>query len=232
MKLKKIASLALAGVMAVGMLAGCGTDKGGNTTNDKTDNGTSAAAYVDAVNNGQSIKNKVKVTFAYSTELEDAANKALALYQNGSGNVGTAMQQYMPSLMDAVNTLNNNFYDDEYALPGKDYDSSTDSDSVTYFGMAYLGDTPASDAYLQNKAAEEINALVAQLDDTTKVAYGKTVKDNNNNTKYATKVDEDYQDFSYTGNICVVERETISGQTQYYLMVTLTQTVTERVLEK
>ena len=49
MKLKKIASLALAGVMAVSMLAGC---KGGNTVVDGNGN-ANVPSIVTAVNNGQ-----------------------------------------------------------------------------------------------------------------------------------------------------------------------------------
>ena len=70
MKLKKIASLAMAGVMAVSMLAGC------SGTNVDDDNDVvvtpSASSIVTAVNNGQSAANAVKVEFTSDSELDAA----------------------------------------------------------------------------------------------------------------------------------------------------------------
>ena len=220
MKLKKIASLALAGVMAVSMLAGCSTNKGGDATSDTTDtNGVSAAAFVDAVNNGQSIKNKVKVNFTYNADMEDAANKAVDLYGGNqvvfdqtNTKLPTAMKQYMPSLMDTEANLDNFFDDNKLST------EDNDGDTVTCFMVGTIGSTGYSEAVLKNAAAKSVDSIVAQLDDTTKTT--------------ATKVDAHYQDYSYTGSFCVFEAETTSGTTVYYMAVVLTQTVTDHVLEK
>ena len=233
MKLKKIASLALAGIMAASMLAGCNT--GSSNTTGGTDTSSNYASIVDAVNNGQSIKNKVKVTFTYNTDLEDAANKAVALYQDGAGvnEVTAAIKQYMPSLLDAETTFTN-FYDDEHALPGtKGSTKDNDGDTVTYFEVTTIGAKPASDAFLKNFAANHIDSLVAKLDNTNKVKTGEAILGNDGRTYNAvTKGGDHYQDYSYTGSVCVVEAKATTGQVVYYMATILTQTVTDHVLEK
>ena len=57
MKLKKIASLALAGIMAVSMLAGCNGSSSSSTTTERE----TTTGIVAAVNNGQDKTNEVKV---------------------------------------------------------------------------------------------------------------------------------------------------------------------------
>ena len=78
MKLKKIASLALAGVMAVSMLAGCEGGKGNDNNN--PDNGQpviTTTPVVDAVNKGQKSTNAVKIKFTKNDSLDAALAKAL-----------------------------------------------------------------------------------------------------------------------------------------------------------
>ena len=71
MKLKKIASLALAGVMAVSMLAGCSTT-GAVTPNQPSAPATSVSANVDAL-----VNQPAYVTFADSTQLDAALKDAV-----------------------------------------------------------------------------------------------------------------------------------------------------------
>ena len=74
MKLKKIASLALAGIMAVSMLAGCSNgenNNGGNSGDDNTVITPSTTPVVDAVNKGQDVTNDVKITFTADSKLKD-----------------------------------------------------------------------------------------------------------------------------------------------------------------
>ena len=54
MKLKKIASVALAGVMAVSVLAGCGANAGANSGNTNTETETSTS-IVEAVNKARAL---------------------------------------------------------------------------------------------------------------------------------------------------------------------------------
>ena len=77
MKLKKIASLMLAGVMAVSMLAGCSNGANHGDANGDGDVVTEISAIVKEFNDGQSAANKAKVEFSSDAAL-DAAMKKVA----------------------------------------------------------------------------------------------------------------------------------------------------------
>ena len=64
MKLKKIASLALAGIMAVSMLAGCKDGGNGNSGSSSSGTTVTAAPIVSAMNNELSEKQKEQLSFA------------------------------------------------------------------------------------------------------------------------------------------------------------------------
>ena len=76
MKLKKIASLALAGIMAVSMLTACGEGGNGNNGEDVPPETVVTTGIADAANGERSnyIKNSMKVTYTES----DSVNSALA----------------------------------------------------------------------------------------------------------------------------------------------------------
>ena len=85
MKLKKIASLMLAGVMAVSMLTACGSNGNtgnGNNGNENPDPTPATTSVVDAVNKGQSAANAVKIDFTVNSELDNALAKAVSVYGN------------------------------------------------------------------------------------------------------------------------------------------------------
>ena len=231
MKLKKIASLALAGVMAVSMLAGC---KGGNTVVGGNDD-ANVPSIVTAVNNGQSVGNKVKVNFTTDATLESAAKKAVEQYGDSSdetttvggqtyeGNLWVAIRQY-GDLLGAENDFAN-FYSNE-SIKGMTFANAKDAydgEKNTFMNVSYVGQSPASDAYIMNKAASIVNNFVYCLDDTTKVPEGET---------NATKAGDDYLDFSYTGKVCLFKVDMSAGYTTYYLATVIEQTVTEKTLEK
>ena len=80
MKLKKIASLMLAGIMAVSMLAGCngktnGEEKPGDDVVVVPETG-----IVAAINNGQDAANDVKIDFASNSSLDAALSSAAKAY--------------------------------------------------------------------------------------------------------------------------------------------------------
>ena len=232
MKLKKIASLALAGVMAVSMLAGC---KGGSTVVGGKDDAT-VPSIVSAVNNGQSVGNDVKVTFTTDAALENAAKKAVELYQDGAStatnnaNLRTAIAQYGPDLLGAENNFTD-FYSNE-SISGVTFanaEDAYDGEKNTFMNVSYVGQSPASDAYIMNAAAAIVDGYVSQLDDTTKVTKEDAEKDP---TLAPTEAGDDYFDYSYTGNVCLFSVERSSGVTSYYLATVIEQTVTEKTLEK
>ena len=76
MKLKKVVSLALAGVMAVSMLAGCGTNKKDGPTQD--DNGAVKAGYSAEFGKIVDLKDMDYVTFQDSTVDQEALKAAVA----------------------------------------------------------------------------------------------------------------------------------------------------------
>ena len=77
MKLKKIASLMLAGIMAVSMLAGC---KSGTTTDDgNTDVKPVDSSFAAKINDELDDNQKAIVTFKADSTLESALNKAAGM---------------------------------------------------------------------------------------------------------------------------------------------------------
>ena len=76
MKLKKFASMLLAGVMAVSMLAGCQTTSNDQPTQPEQPT-TPATGYSAAVQGKLSTIAKVKLTLSDSTELDNALNYAV-----------------------------------------------------------------------------------------------------------------------------------------------------------
>ena len=89
MKLKKIASLMLAGVMAVSMLTACGSNDGagnGNNGNENPDPTPATTSVVDAVNKGQSAANAVKIDFTVNSKLDNTLAKAVSVYGNDATN--------------------------------------------------------------------------------------------------------------------------------------------------
>ena len=106
MKLKKIASLMLAGIMAVSMLAGCN----GETAPDPDDNGNGgvtvtgySAVLGDALKDNKAIKDKDYITFANNNEdqtalqaaVDSVETSALEIYagKRGAQSIGAADPQ-------------------------------------------------------------------------------------------------------------------------------------------
>ena len=80
MKLKKIVSLALAGIMAVSMLTACGEGDSNSTVTPPVDNTTSTGLSAQLGDEASALTNS-KVTFADSTALNNALKHAV-------GNIG------------------------------------------------------------------------------------------------------------------------------------------------
>lgn len=106
MKLKKIASLALAGALAVSMLAGCGTKT--NNNGEPEQPSASATSIVDAVNDGQSALNKAKITFTADANLDNTLSRIA-----GKLGVSTAVSN--------MNTNLQNLYGLKYVQPGNEW---------------------------------------------------------------------------------------------------------------
>ena len=96
MKLKKIASLALAGIMAVSMLTACGEGNSNSTVTPPVDNTTSTGLSAQLGDEASDLTNS-KVTFADSTALNNALKHAV-------GNIGdrTISQAFIANINDVT----------------------------------------------------------------------------------------------------------------------------------
>ena len=236
MKLKKIASLALAGVMAVSMLAGC--SNGGNTNEGNTgnDNNTvvtpSTTPVVEAVNKGQSASNSVKVNFTVNNSLDAALKKSVSVRGSDSQvssvawdiTVMTGLKQVDTTLTnvqnkfelkDAIGTVYGSFAGANLAY-GKDTGDKSQKDK-TWTAFAVVEFDAWNDEAALNSVAYAVNSIVSDLpahSDTTNTVKGAK-----------------YYSYGYTGNISMVSVQQPDGSNNYYVAFVLNQTVTESTLK-
>ena len=206
MKLKKIASLALAGVMAVSMLTACG----GKTVNDgENNNGTvvvPTSSIVTAVNNGQDATNDVKIEFTSDASLDAALAKAVDAIGEYPAVVGLNVQ------MARLTGMECGFGD---MLGSKDSVHETlitmDGNKMERFEAFPLMSAFADKAAAEKAAAKYIDEeIVSKLDDTTL----------NDHTQNGQK----YVNFDYEGSVSLVSSTDNDGTVNYYVAVVITRT--------
>ena len=204
MKLKKIASLALAGVMAISMLAGC-SGKTENNENGSVVVTPGSSSIATAFNNGQDADNKVKVTFTADSKLESQLNQVVKL--GGAFTTGDGIESAIEALTGKTN--------------GALYTSAADAkkgEVVTqWFGLTANSNTYWSETDAINAAARAVNKQIASLPLNNK--DGKTEG-------------EKYIEFSYTGSVAVLTVENVNGTTSYYGVYSITQTAAEKTVER
>ena len=209
MKLKKIASLMLAGVMAVSMLAGCsgnGNDSGNN--GDGTVIKPSTSSIVAAFNDGQDEDNKAKVTFSSDATFDAAVKKAIE-------NVGdSANKNWVKALIAGLTGANyNSSWNDFNTKAAKNGEKVTVLGLETYGSGWYWTENAAME-----EAARDVNEKIAELKATT--------KDSSMNEG------DTYYDYTYTGNVSMVAAQQESGATVYYVAYTVTRTAYEQKVTK
>ena len=224
MKLKKIASLMLAGVMAVSMLAGCSgksnggdNDNGGNTVVEP-----STSSIVTAFNNGQDEDNKVKVTFSSNASLDAALKKAVENSGDYTQGVTETIEDLLGEDWGSLFTYsgNNLLGPDDFFDEGDSASTGLkDKKAVTAFGVRIgYSNIFWSEENFVDSAVRELNEYINEfLDATTKndgLAQG-----------------EKYYDFSYTGNVSMVSSQQEGGNTVYYIAYTITQTAAEQTVK-
>lgn len=234
MKLKKIASLALAGIMAVSMLAGCSNgenNNGGNSGDDNTVITPSTTPVVDAVNKGQDVTNDVKITFTADSKLDAALQKAVSVYGTDSTTAELKNAIYnMTGLKDVLAYQEEKFYQKapellfdgaflngkfEYGHSTYDPDHDLNGKVYTIFNVEEITSANAlSEEAALNVVAEKADSLIAQLAKTSKEV----------------QTGEKYYSYSYDGNISMVSVTAIDGTTNYYVAYVVNQTVTEKTL--
>ena len=223
MKLKKIASLMLAGVMAVSMLAGCNSAPVDDNTDDNNGNVVTPTSIVTAVNNGQSATNRVKIDFTADAALDSALTKAVKSIGDRWDSTGLNVEMVRLTGNDLIK--NTTFYNGgENTNYGTAVDPNADPwkniDGTVIEGMAAmpLMNVMSDKAAAEKAAAKIINEVVAELDDTT-YAEGVTVSG------------DKYCDFSYTGTVSMVSSVENDGTVNYYFAFVITQTTAVKTLK-
>ena len=213
MKLKKIASLMLAGVMAVSMLAGC--SNGTKPDDDEKDPvvNTGLTGSVIAALDEDTTKN---VEFAADSNLQAVLEKVVknAGYDGLSKVTGQ-------DLIDVDSDLG------KYGtLPGvtvstnKKSTESTDKEVQTVVGLVYVAGNGMNENTVAKELASEIDGQVVYTG-----GWSKLPTDSRN---YTDKDGEYWYDFAYTAGMASVEvSDAVNGQTGYVVAYTVTRTPTK-----
>ena len=234
MKLKKITSLALAGIMAVSMLAGC--SNGGNNGGNSGDNGTvitpATSSVVEAVNKGQSAANDVKIDFTVNSELDATLAKAVAVYGNDADDTGydevkaaitriTGLESKRADEGEKAYTTANWVADRSGFLTSYvqhaqavQYDKDAKGNVYTWFEVIRI-------SALNEDAA--LNYIAWIMDQDIGVMAAHSNVDGN-------KAGDKYYGYGYDGNISMVSVEKLDGTTEYYVAFVINQTVSEQTL--
>lgn len=251
MKLKKIASLALAGVMAVSMLAGCngGTSNNGTPDDDGGDVVVTTSPVVKAVNDGQTSGNVVKINFTDDSKLNTALQKAVEVYGTDAmpGQIKTAITNNTGLEMKSADVKDLQYIDNDDNVDKNkvnDYgflsnlikyeNISTkdgkkgDLNGKVYTYMDVYAFTALSEEAALNYVAKGADAMIAELAAVSNDATNDGVLDKD--APYEVNVDGKYYDYDYTGSISMVSVTTIAGTTTYYVAYVVNQTVTEKTL--
>ena len=252
MKLKKIASLALAGVMAVSMLAGCngGTSNNGTPDDDGGDVVVTTSPIVKAVNDGQTSGNVVKINFTDDSKLNTALQKAVEVYGTDAmpgqieaaitNNTGLETKSADVEDLQYINNINANVAADKVNGYGflsnliKYENISTkggkkgDLNGKVYTYVNVEAFPALSEEAALNYVAQGADAMIAELAAVSNDATNDGVLDKDG--AYEVNVDGKYYDYDYTGSISMVSVTTIAGTTTYYVAYVVNQTVTEKTL--
>ena len=209
MKLKKIASLMLAGIMAVSMLAACGEASSNSTETPDVTPVTGVAATV----NGELNANKDKISFTDNDVVTDLLESYFAENPIKAGTWTNAANGVVVNNNADFNGLKSSLTN---VLGAKNYNFSTNgfagntNEDGTYFELYIVGSSYVSE--------ENALRMVGQHLDDVKLA-----DDNKAETDPATK------DLSYTGTVAAIEAESKGGTESVWVIVaTITQTSADK----
>ena len=212
MKLKKIASLMLAGIMAVSMLAGCKTaDNNGEEENPVVPVASDAVAYA---NDALSAKEKEVMTFSGNTEL-DALLKKVA---TNPDNFSSAEIEYVSKNYAVGSNLNNTGYD----LEDKVVDGLTGQRSDVFSSF----NAKPVDGVSQKVVV--VGTVSGNVDEKTAVQMFVDAYASYFATKFPDAINGGYA-CDYAGEISVVKVASPehSDKTAWVMAIVATQTVTE-----
>ena len=245
MKLKKIASLMLAGVMAVSMLTACGSNGNtgnGNNGNENPDPTPATTSVVDAVNKGQSAANAVKIDFTVNSELDNALAKAVSVYGNDADeditnitNTGVVVELEVANAITRMTGLESvsaktgasgyispNWVDDNGFLTetvdrAQAVQNNKDAKGKVYTLFAVDQFSAWTEEAALNMVAEAADEMIAELDAHSDVD--------------GLQAGDKYYTYGYDGNISMVSVKNLDGTTDYYVAYVVNQTVTESTLK-
>ena len=214
MKLKKIASLMLAGIMAVSMLAACGEASSNSTETPDVTPVTGVAATV----NGELDKNAKKISFTDDKVVTDLLTNYFKENPVQAGNWTSATDAeakhtgWYHDLQDTIKAVIGAKNENHQGMG----DFSADGKNVgTYFSMYVLN----SDVLTQEDALRMVGQNIDSLDLPTEGAVydaGSTQTAKN-------------KDFSYTGTVAAIEAESKGGTESVWVIVaTITQTSADK----
>ena len=221
MKLKKIASLALAGVMAVSMLAGCANKPGNN--NNGNGNGQVETTVADVLNKAQT--GDVKVNFTENADLNAALQTAIAQY---------GMQLNEDKLTKAAKLVG---IDETASIKGlasgwqfsTGYNSGLEgllTNDVKYDQNDKLADTYTTVGYKEfKKYPSTASALTAMANEMNEILGNKKLGTHSDSDGSSLVKGDKYYTYSYDGNVALITLNNTDGTVTYGLFYVINQTV-------
>ena len=211
MKLKKIASLMLAGIMAVSMLAACGEGNNINKNPGSSSSEPTVANVVSAVEGGIKRHNpNLTITVKSSPTLDQRIEKLFATASDYKDNEGVIVEHLKDVFGIADRDLNvgyADFMDADVAAYIADHGSTKDDDRDTLWGYAYIKVTNDDDAFVT--AGNVIGKAFADAGFSNKI-----------DEIGATDVLKGYA-VNYTLYVCGDETVTFNGDTNSYVVAVL-----------
>ena len=226
MKLKKIASLALAGVMAVSMLAGCKSNNSGST-GDQGNTVVETTGIAKELNDVQIAGSDVQINFTSDSTLDAYFAKAVKTSGQFANVDPTALQQVGKLLMEysgiVVPTTNVDATTGSFSFTKaastfmKANADCQDGKTVTYAAIASVD----SNSYTTDDAA--VYYFVNQLNDSVI----KTLQKDTYDESKGMGIGSTYYELGYTGKASMAKFTDANGIVHYYFAVMIEQTATE-----
>ena len=216
MKLNKVLALALSGVMAVSMLAGCSGNPGNGGQDDQGQEVVTNSVAA-KVNDELSDANKKKITFTDDADLEKNLTDAVTL--NGLVSLPQAAKVQV--------TMN-----DLTGLKETDYTNMTSNKTAKEYEVMLVRASTANVTPItaMDNFMKEVNTWVSAMPYAASGSTTYADADALENAKLAEGTV--YTQYSYTGSVAMVQATNYAGTSvQYYFVVTIAQSATTAVAD-
>lgn len=232
MKLKKIAALALAGVMAVSALAGCSTAGEGDNGGASSEEPTTPSGYsVTMAENLPDVEEKDNAIFQDNDKDAAALQKALnyvaadtvdKIVSNGGAKVAVHVGKYNNAYSDVAKMVSNL----------KANLDVTDSKFDTSIGLGWYADGN-NGSKLLNSNVKEATLFVADgsvgVDEAIEQVASQLENSLVNGLPETSKNHSEVFNYDYTISVSVAEREGTDTSSLNFILVTVSRTVTADV---